>query len=467
MMLPNEMNESFCLPSSFRDPQGFLFKHGEYIYRQVNLAGWENYDTLMDSGLYQELVEARLLISHQEVDLEPHDLGVAYKVIKPEMVEFISYPYEWCFSQLKDAALATLQIQKKALEYSMVLQDASAYNIQFVNGKPILIDTLSLAVYDEGQPWVAYRQFCQHFLAPLALMAFTDIRLSQLLKIYLDGIPLDLAVGLLPVYTRLRLPLYLHIFLHARSQRRYADKTVDKDKIKSRMGKVQLLGLIASLEAAVRSLRWSISGTDWADYYSEDHNYTPAAMDHKTQIVSEYLDRINITNLWDLGANTGEFSRLATSRRISTIAFDIDIGAVERNYLHSKNIEDSYMLPLVLDLTNPSPAIGWQNQERLSFMQRDRADLVFALALVHHLAIANNVPFQKLAEFFSQICRWLVIEFVPKTDSQVKRMLSSRKDIFTDYSSQGFEATFSKFFHICDKKTINDSERELYLMERK
>ncbi|MBE0409621.1 MAG: SAM-dependent methyltransferase [Anaerolineales bacterium] len=461
------MSDSNNLPSSFRDPQGFLFRRGTILYRQINQAGKENYDTLLKSGLYKELVDARLMISHQEVDEEPHDPSLAYKVIKPKVVEFISYPYEWCFSQLKDAALTTLQIQKKALDYNMVLQDASAYNIQFVDGKPMLIDTLSLQTYEEGKPWVAYRQFCQHFLNPLTLMAFTDIRLVQLLKVYLDGIPLDLAVRLLPVNTRLRLPLYIHIYLHAKSQSRYAGKSFDKDKIKPKMSKMQLLGLVASLESAVRKLSWSGSNTDWANYYAEEHNYTPAAMDQKIQIISEFLDRVTIDNLWDLGANTGEFSRMATKRKIPTIAFDIDPGAVERNYLISKDTDEAHMLPLVMDLTNPSPAIGWQNQERLSFMQRQHPDLVLALALVHHFVISNNVPLIKLAEFFSHLSRWLIIEFVPKTDSQVQRMLSTRKDIFLDYSSQAFASSFNQFFQIHEKKEIFESDREIYLMERK
>lgn len=186
------------LPASFRDPSGFLFQQDGVIYRQVNLVYKDDYGHLMDSGLYQALVDDNLLIPHEEVGIEPPIPELAYKIIKPEQIPFISYPYEWCFSQLRDAALTTLKVQKKALDFSMSLRDSSAYNIQFKNGRPLFIDTLSFGKYREGQPWVAYRQFCQHFLAPLTLMSYKDIRLSQLLCTYIDGLPLDLTGCLLP-----------------------------------------------------------------------------------------------------------------------------------------------------------------------------------------------------------------------------------------------------------------------------
>src|SRR3989339_306220 len=207
---------------SFRDPSGFLFCREGSIFRQINLVYKEEYEFLMESGLYKDLADSDLLIPHEETDIDgpaPHTL---YKVIKPEKIPFISYPYEWCFSQLKDAALATLAIQKRALNFGMTLKDCSAYNVQFKNGKPIFIDTLSFKKYNEGQPWKGYRQFCQHFLAPLALMSYRDLRLNKLNRAYIDGIPLDLTSSLLPLSTYLNFSLLTHIHLHARSQNRYA-----------------------------------------------------------------------------------------------------------------------------------------------------------------------------------------------------------------------------------------------------
>src|SRR5258708_16283925 len=202
---------------SFRDPSGFVFSRGNTLYRQVEQSYRQEYDTLIECGLYDSLVGAGLLIPHAEENLESGLTNVAYRVLRPERIPFISYPYEWCFSQLQDAALATLQAQTAALKHGMSLKDASAYNIQFRDGKPVLIDTLSFERYTEGFPWTAYRQFCQHFLAPLALMSHTDVRLSQLLRTNIDGVPLDLASRLLPFWTKLDPFLLAHIHLHSKA----------------------------------------------------------------------------------------------------------------------------------------------------------------------------------------------------------------------------------------------------------
>jgi len=448
---------------SFRDPSGFLFREQGVLYRQVNQVYREHYDHLLMSGLYDELVRRKLMIPHQEVAQDAPRPNLAYRVLRPEQLDFISYPYEWCFSQLKDAALATLKIQQLALEHGMSLKDSSAYNIQFHQGRPVLIDTLSFEIYQPDQPWVAYRQFCQHFLAPLSLMAYVDVRLLQLMRVYIDGIPLDLAVKLLPFASRFKLPLLLHLHLHAGSQRRFADQPVAPA---GKMSKAGLLGLIDNLESGIKSLRWTPKGSEWGDYY-EIHNYTQAGLEHKEHLIVAYLERIQPGSVWDLGANTGKFSRIASRMKIPTLAFDIDPAAVELNYRQCVADRETHLLPLIADLTNPSPGIGWQNQERMNLLQRGPADAILALALIHHLAISNNVPLERLAEFFHRAGRWLVIEFVPKTDSQVQRLLATRQDIFPDYHPQGLENAFSNFFMIREVQEIPESERCLYLMQGK
>jgi ribosomal protein L11 methylase PrmA len=449
------------IPSSFRDPSGFLFYLDGIIYRQVNIIYKENYNLLMNSGLYKTLVNAELLIAHKEVNIETKEPDKAYKIIEPEKIPFISYPYSWCFSQLKDAALATLKVQKKALEFGMSLKDSSAYNIQFRKSKPVFIDTLSFEKYREGKPWVAYRQFCQHFLAPLALMSYKDIRLNQLFRVFIDGVPLDLSSSLLPLRTRFVFSLFTHIHLHAKSQRYFANKTVNLTGHK--IGRLSFLGLIDNLESAIKKLGWQAQGTEWADYY-EDTNYSSDALQHKKQIVAEFFDKANPRIVWDLGANVGMFSRIASDKKIQTVSFDIDPAAVEKNYLQCIADGETNILPLVIDLTNPSPSIGWENNERMSLVERGPADMVFALALIHHLAISNNVPLNKIASFFHRICKSLIIEFVPKNDSQIKRLLSRREDIFPNYTQQVFESEFSKYFKIYNSAKIRDSERILYLM---
>jgi hypothetical protein len=267
--------------SSFRDPSGSLFLQDSSLYRRVNLDYKENYDLLMNSGLYKTLVGAGLLIAHEEVDLKYIQSNRVYKIIKPELIPFVSYPYEWCFSQLKDAALTTLKIQKIALQFGMSLKDSSAYNIQFRKGKPILIDTLSFEKYLEDQPWVAYRQFCQHFLAPLVLMNYVDVRLNQLLRSYIDGIPLDLVSLLLPFRSRLKFSLFSHIHLHAKSDSLFAGRPVNINNAK--MGHFGIPAIIDSLDAIIRKQKLKYPIINWANYY-QDTNYSEEALQYKKNL---------------------------------------------------------------------------------------------------------------------------------------------------------------------------------------
>ncbi len=456
------MPSDSILPSSFRDPSGFLFRAGGDLYRRINQSYRDDYDFLISSGLYQALVEEGLLIPHQDADISLAGGDNAYKVIRPEKIPFISYPYEWCFSQIKDAALATLKIQKIALGKGMSLKDASAYNIQFRNGRPVLIDTLSFARYREGEPWVAYRQFCQHFLAPLALMAHTDVRLSRLLREFIDGIPLDLASRLLPIRTRFRFGLLSHVHLHGRSQIRHA-ADVARPVPRRRVNLLFLRGLIDSLESAVRRLCWNPAGTEWAEYY-EDTNYSAAAMADKKERIAAFLEEAKPQTVWDLGGNTGEFSRLVAERGSFAVCFDVDPAAVEKCYRGAKQRRDGRLLPLVMDLTSPSPDLGWAGKERESLDRRGPCDLAMALALVHHLAISNNVPLPMIAEYFAGLGRWLIVEFVPKEDSQVQRLLRTREDVFPGYHRSAFEEAFGTFFDIRRAVPLEGSARILYLM---
>jgi ribosomal protein L11 methylase PrmA len=451
-------------PASFRDPSGFVFSNEGVLYRQVQPGYKEHYDHFIESGLYDNLTRSKLLLTHEEKSLSAALTHSAYKVLQPEIIPFLSYPYEWCFSQLKDAALATLEIQKAALQKGMILKDASSFNIQFLHGKPVMIDTLSFERYRDGEPWIAYRQFCQHFLAPLAIMAHTDIRFNQLFRIYIDGIPLDLASRILPFRTRLKPSLLTHIHLHAKSQKRYASKVVEKKSY--RISAFQLRALIDSLESGVRNLECKMEGTEWGSYY-ESTNYTEGSFQIKRDAVLQYLQVTHGTTLWDLGANTGVFSRIGSTQGMYTVAFDLDHAAVEKNYREVKAKKEKNLLPLLLDLTNPSPAIGFENKERMALEERGPADTILALALVHHLAISNNVPLSKIAEYFSRLCHWLIIEFVPKEDSQVIRLLATREDIFPDYTAEAFEIEFARYFHLQDSTKISGSERTLYLMRKR
>lgn len=452
---------------SFRDPSGFVYTRDGTLYRQVNRVFARDFDAVVASGLYEELASAGLLVAHQVERAALAATDDAHVVLRPERVPFISYPYEWSFGQLKDAALLTLDVQDRALGRGFTLRDATAYNVQFRDGRPILIDTLSIGPYEEGAPWVAYRQFCEHFLVPLALMAHTDVRCGALQREFLNGIPLDLGSRLLPTRTRFSPSLALHIHLHARAQRKYEHADVKQVAGSRRMSRSALRHFVTSLRDTVASLDWTPAGTEWADY-TANTNYTGRAHEMKKALVRDYVARTGARTAWDLGANTGVFSRAARDAGVQTVlAFDIDPAAVERNYREVRRGGESGLTPYVLDLTNPSPAQGWAHQERMSLAERGPADVVLALALVHHLAISNNVPLERVAAYLAQLGRAVVIEFVPKSDSQVKRLLLNREDVFPTYTREGFEAAFARHFVTVDRRPVEESDRWLYLFERR
>jgi len=443
--------------SSYRDPSGFIFKKNGQIFRQINKSYQENYDLLIDSELYARLVKEKLLIPHKEV---------GKNIIRPEQIQFISYPYEWSFSELKDAALLTLRIQQISLDYGMSLKDATSFNVQFHNGCPIFIDTLSFEKYKPGVPWIAYRQFCEQFLAPLSLMAYKDVRISQLLVSGVGSIPIDLAAKLLPLKAKFNFPLLLHIFAQAGSQTKINNLTSREHKTIG-MSLNAMKELINNLESAVKSLELPKEKTVWNTYYEDNNNYSSKAFSSKKDLVKKYLTQIKPKLVWDAGANDGTFSKISADLNALTLSFDNDYAVVENNYLRIKKTKEKNILPLFIDLIKPSPAVGWNLMERESFFERSSPDVILALALIHHLAIAANLPLSMLAEFFSEHSKYLIIEFVPKEDSQVKLLLAAREDIFPDYNQKSFELEFSKYFSISKKSQVAGSDRILYLMKSK
>ena len=455
--------------SSFRDPAGFVFEHGGNLYRQINQAGKDDYELMMSSGLYQSLVGDGLIVTHKEVKVKSLALdGLRYKIIKPQLIPFISYPYEWTFSQLKSAALLTLQLQKTALAHGMILKDASPYNVQFIGKKPIFIDTLSFRTYRQGMPWEGYKQFCEQFVAPLALAVYASPQILRSLRVFLDGIPLALAVKLLPNRARLKRGLLAHIYLHAASQKRYDYQTNKPDAKPRRLSPMALSGLLASLEHTVNVLKLAAQKTQWGDYYN-DTNYSETALSSKQKIVKAMLASLpKSAMVWDFGANDGRFSQLAVEAGAYTVAFDVDYQTVEYNLVKKRRTKSqSLMLPLVQDLANPSPSLGWAHDERLSLEERGPADVVLALALIHHLAISNTTPLPAIADFFARMGRYLIIEFVPKEDSKAQLLLQRRLHPFAHYSQKHFQEAFGACFKLQSKKTVLGSRRVIYLYQNK
>jgi ribosomal protein L11 methylase PrmA len=450
--------------ASYRDPSGFIFHRAGRLYRQVNCSYADEYDRLMSSGLYDDLVSRSLLISHEQADLHLAAEDDAYRVLAPERLPFISYPHEWSFGQLKDAALLTLDVQERALDHGLVLKDASARNVQFQGSRPVFIDTLSFATYREGEPWVAYRQFCEQFLAPLALMSRVDARLGVLQRPLLDGVPLQLASRALPFMTRLRPSLLLHVHLHARSIDRFGRREIKGSRFDRPISRKAMQGLVQSLRDGVGALSWDPEGTEWSDYdhdIDSDNEYRRAKEDFVRSAIQEHRPDV----VWDLGANTGRFSRLAATEGARVVSIDSDPGAVEMHYRRLRNEQERRVTPILVDLLNPTPGCGWAGEEIESLQCRGPADLLLALALVHHLAIGRNVPLTHIAEWLSRITRRLVVEFVPKDDPQAQKLLVSRKDVFQSYDRQSFEDAFRGPFQLLHQASPPSGQRMLYVFE--
>jgi hypothetical protein len=450
------------LPSSYRDPSGFMFETEGVIYRQVNQVFREHFDHFISSGCYRHLVEKNLLVPHQQVDGIVADPSVHYTTLLPQRIPYISYPYEWCFHMLKDAALLTLQLVKECLPFGVLLKDATAFNVQWSDGKPVFIDTLSFEKYQPGRSWNAYRQFCENFLAPLLLMHYTGQPLQNMLLAYPDGIPLSMAASLLPARSRFSIHTYLHIHLHAglsvKNKAPRAEENFSQRKLEQ---------LVESLASLVRSLKWNGSPSAWDDYYREAatrNTYLPA----KKQIIENWLKEIPATSsIIDLGANDGAFSVMAAAGNRMVIAVDSDHTSINRLYLRMKNENITGILPLVMDLSHPSPSIGVNNRERMSFLERTHVQVGLGLALIHHLCLGKNIPFEKVVAMLSPMMQYLVIEFVPKTDEKVQFMLRHRKDIYADYTLENFEAAFERSFSILQKKPVEASGRTLYFMKKR
>lgn len=456
---------------SFRDPAGFVFTHHGIVYRQINLSGQADYDFFIKSGLYNKLAGEGLLVAHEEVGKLsgiPSD-EQRYKIIRPALIPFVSYPYEWTFSQLKDAASLTLQIQKIALSFGMILKDASAYNVQFIGRRPVFIDSLSFRIYQPGTPWDGYKQFCEHFVAPLAMAVYSSPDILKTLRAYIDGIPLPLAKDLLPSRAKLHKGLLAHVYLHAASQKHYDRVKPGATTKQPKVSKIALEGLLSSLEKTVIRLRSPNKKTEWGDYYN-DTNYSRSAFNAKKQIVKKYLQKVSPKPkmVWDLGANDGTFSEIAAGLGCYVVASDIDPLAAELNYTKNRPmVLRDMILPITQDLANPSPALGWAHAERRSLSQRGPADVVMALALIHHLAISNTLPFIKIAEYFSKLGKYLIIEFIPKSDSKVQILLHRRINMFEGYTQENFETAFGTYFTTIAREPVRASKRVIYLFKVK
>jgi hypothetical protein len=445
--------------SSYRDRDGYVFYQDGGIYRAIAEKYQSTWENVSQSDFFTELQSHHKLITFNDTAGITLPAGI-YKIIEVKKIPFISYPAEWTFQQLKKAALLTLQIQKSALQNNFTLKDASAYNIQFNGPKPIFIDLFSFDTYNTGEPWHAYGQFCRHFLAPLLLWHY-GLEMKSLFLSNIDGIPLRTAAALLPMISRLNMAVYTHIHLHAKLEEKHGTKIGLQKKIS--ISKSRSLHLIEHLRQTVKSLNEKKAATLWADYYNSC-SYSEQGYREKTGFIEKTLAGTGGGLCIDLGANTGAFSKIAARHFKYVVACDSDLQVVKA--IQSEKI--SNILALHVNLSNPTPAIGWNSHERRSFIARTKgADCIMALALIHHICIGNNVPLETLAAFFAGLTTHLVIEWVPKDDLQVNRLLVTRKDVFDDYTFPNFTEAFGKYYRIASQHHVAGCGRILFHMAQR
>ncbi len=454
------------VPGSFRDPAGKVFRSGDRIFRTIAEGAVLDYEHVRDAGLLERLAAEGLLTGAAEVD--PDILGEdgrnARYVIEHPKIPFITFPYEWPFSALKAAAKLHLELHLCLIEHDVTLSDASAYNIQFNGPKPTFIDTLSLRRYRDGEYWLGHQQFCDQFLNPLLLRAHLGMPHNAWYRGSLEGISSAELARLLPLRSKLSWRIASQVVLPAKLQRKAisnADQTPSKMP-ERRLAKPAFKAMLSQLLSWVDKLKPADTGkTIWQDY-TQTHSYDDPEELAKRDMVAAFVSATKPALLFDFGCNTGAYSALALEMGAgSVIGFDMDQGALDGAFARAVD-DDLAFLPLYLDAANPSPAQGWRQAERPGLADRAPANALLALAFVHHLAIARNIPLDQLLAWLTSLAPAGVIEFVPKNDPTVQRMLALREDIFGNYDVAHFEAALKSRVRIVERQVVSASGRELF-----
>ena len=454
-------------PASYRDAAGYIITDTDNIYRVVTEHGLERYLQVRKTSVIDELIKKKWLLNESIVPIEQANyLNADAKVIlQHPKIPFISYPYEWTFSALKKATLQHLQIQIFALKQDVSLVDASAYNIQFIGADPIFIDHLSFAPYQTGEYWIAHQQFCDEFLNPLLLKAYCDIDFNNIYRGSNKGVTTNMLATLLPMTKKLNINILLNVILPAHYDKKAKQKAIDIIN-KKPLSKNTYINMLMMLESWINKLTINKKHeTHWQQYAVHNH-YKDEAKQKKITFVTDFISAIKPKMLWDIGCNSGDFSIAALSAGATmVVGLDNDIGALEKAYCRAYQQKLNF-LPLYADLTNPSPAQGWAGVERKSLIQRGPLDGLLALAVVHHLALANNIPLSQIINYLLQLAPKGIIEFVPKQDPMIKQMLSIKGDIFPDYSYQNFIDLLSHQAKVVKTQRITEHGRVLIWFEK-
>ena len=463
------MNNSEAIVNcgSFRDRDGRVYHYQNRVFRGLSQSALKTFRQIEETMFFQNLLKAEKIIATRELKVDDNPLPDNIKkqwagFLEHDLVAVISYPYEWTFSMLKSAAILQLQLVEQAVSNGYSLKDATPYNVQFVNGKPVFIDIPSFEVLEEGAPWTGYKQFCEMFLFPLLLQVYKGCNFQPFMRASIDGIGIQMAASLFGFRDRFRQGIFTHVWLQSKLDNRYGSSPKNmRSSLKAAGFKRELILVnVQKLLKLIKNLDWQASGSEWGDY-KDFHNYSDADHTLKENFIREAVKAEKPKTVWDIGCNTGQFSRIAAAECEQVIATDIDHVAVERFFL-DKNTPTN-ILPLVQNVADPSPNWGWRNRERSDLQSRSQPDLVLCLALVHHVVITANIPLAEFIDWLANLTDSLVIEYVSRADEKVKTLLRNKEDKYQDYSREFFENNLNRHYDILKQMEVNNGNRMLYL----
>ncbi|MDG2243859.1 MAG: hypothetical protein P8L66_10235 [Rhodospirillaceae bacterium] len=478
--IPDKMTGIVANAGSFRDPVNRVYEvtspdgnTRKRILRGVNQDALETYQELATQSFYKRLVEQGHIV---KTDIAANDDSDALSIISEgwsgvlehEAVPFISYPYEWTFTMLRDAALLQLYIIEESIENGWTLKDATPYNFQFVGPKAVFIDIPSFETRVEGEPWNGYRQFSSMFLIPLLMKSHLGIDQLPILRSYIDGVPPTEAIKYFKGLNRLKKGVISHITFPAMVENKIAVRERDGAPAKKRTVKGQsnamVLGLVQSLSRLIKGLKSDIKHTDWS-HYDKTHSYESEDFVVKKAFVQKYAALSAREHIWDIGCNTGTFSKICSPYCNLVVSLDGDHDAVEQLYLKEKEEKSSNILPLVMNLSNISPGQGWAGSERQAFDKRRDPDLVLCLALIHHIRMSANVPNVLFLKWLRSLNSDVVLEFVNREDEMVVKLLTNKKEQYADYDIEQFIREAELFFTIENREPLKDGKRELFFLK--
>ena len=453
-------------PGSFRDPDTRVFRYNGAVFRCLTARAHADWTRLAATEFHARFMADRRVVPTRLVT-DPESLPpLAARwaaVLEHERVPVVSYPYEWSFGMLKDAALLQLDVTRAALDEEMTLKDATAFNVQWFGAHPTFIDTGSFTAYAAGEPWAGYRQFCETFLYPLLLQAYRNVPFHPWLRGSLEGITAAQCSALLSGRDLLRRGVLAHVFLQAKAQSRYEDTPGDvRQELRAAgFGAALIKHNIDRMRRTVERLRWGPGRSTWSEYQRE-HSYVDADLRRKTEFVEQALARRRWPLVWDLGCNTGNYSRMAAKHADYVLALDADHVVVEHLYRELHAGGPANILPLVADVADPSPGLGWRGRERLPLADRTAPELIMCLALMHHLVIGRNIPLDEFVAWLAQFGAEVILEFVGRDDPMVKRLLLNRRDQEFEYSDAALGAALGRHFGAVTHETLASGTRTLY-----